>query len=129
VREVFLFGPGPELADVVVGLDGLVPELEAVLGPLRSASADVERSHHVAEVIELDRSTRRVGKVDCFEGRHEFFLVVRLSARRPEGGVDDLAVDVNAGGIKTGNRIEIFQDGVDEAFVAVALEVERVGAC
>src|SRR5262249_46850075 len=30
MREVLLLRPGPELADVVIGLDDLVPELEAV---------------------------------------------------------------------------------------------------
>jgi hypothetical protein len=31
VREELLFRPGPELADVLVGLYDLVPELEAIL--------------------------------------------------------------------------------------------------
>src|SRR5689334_22342631 len=128
MREVLLLGPGPELADVLVGLDSLVPKLEAVFGPLGADAPDVEGSYHIAEVIELDRSTRRVGEIDRLEGLHELLFVVSLATRRLERGVDHLAIRINAGGVEAGNGIVVLQDPVDEALVAIALEVERVRA-
>src|SRR5438128_1390077 len=61
LRQKLFLVVGPELADVMVGLDGLVPELEAVLGAFLAELADVEVADHVAEVIELERAARRVG--------------------------------------------------------------------
>src|SRR6187551_1825364 len=63
--EELLLVVGPELADVVVGLDRLVPVLQAVFGPLLAKLPDVEVANHVAEMVELDRSARRVGEVDA----------------------------------------------------------------
>src|SRR5262249_33550912 len=128
MREILLLGPGPELGDVLVGLDGFVPELEAVFGPFGADAPDVEGADHIVEMIELDRPARGIGETDRPQRLHELLLVVSLAARRLERGVDDLAVHINAGGIETGNRIEILQYAVDETLVAVALEVERVRA-
>ena len=47
--EELLLRPGPELTDVLVGLDGLVPELEAVFGALGPEPPDVESADDVAE--------------------------------------------------------------------------------
>src|ERR1700741_2692263 len=124
--EEFLFRPSPELADVLVGLDGLVPELEAVLGPLRSTAPDVERSDDVAEMIEFYRAARRVRQIDRFEGGHELFLIGGIPTRRLEPGVHHLAIHIDPGGIKAGNGIVVVQHAVDETLVAVGLEVERV---
>src|SRR3984885_12516360 len=67
MREIFLLRPGPELAHIVIGFDDLVPELQSVFGALRPDTADIEGADHVVEVIELQRSARRVGQADCLE--------------------------------------------------------------
>src|SRR5262249_16261341 len=67
LRQEFRFVVGPELADVVVFLDGLVDD--AVAGLFHAA--DVEGADDVAEMIELDRAARRVGERYRFERRHE----------------------------------------------------------
>src|ERR1043166_3624665 len=126
VREKFLFRPSPELADVLVGLDGLVPELEAVFGPLGSDAPNVERADDVAEMIELDRAARRVGQIDRFQDGHELFLVGGVSARRFETGIDHLAVHVKPRRVETRNDVEILQYAVDEPLVAIGFEVERI---
>src|ERR1700688_4184796 len=54
--EEFRFRPGPELTDILVGLDDLIPQLEAVFGAVRAAAPDIEIADHVAEVVELDRA-------------------------------------------------------------------------
>src|SRR5262249_5591989 len=107
MREELLFRPGPELADVLVGLDGLVPELEAVLGSLGPDPTDVDVTDDVPEMIELHRSARRIGKSDGFQRVHELLFVVALAVHRRERGIDDLAIEVNAGGIETRNGVEI----------------------
>src|SRR5262249_12339333 len=127
VREKLLFGPGPELADVLVGLDRLVPELEAVFGPLGADTTDVDGTDDVAEMIELDRSARGIAKIDRSPRVHELLLIVALAVDRLERGIDHLAIHVNPGSIETGNGVEILQYAVDETLVAVALEIERVG--
>src|SRR5580692_13046580 len=71
MREVFLLRPIPELADVLVGLDGLVPDLEPVFGALGADLADVEVADDVAEMVELERPARRVGQADRFQRGHE----------------------------------------------------------
>src|SRR5580704_11305747 len=75
MSQELLFRPGPELTHVFIGLDGLVPDLEAVFGALRADTPDVERADHVVEVVELERTARRVGQADRFERAHELFFV------------------------------------------------------
>src|SRR6202166_353303 len=75
VREVFLLRPIPELADVLVGLDGLVPEFQAVFGAFGADAADVEVADYIAEVIELERPARCVCEAHRFERCHELFFV------------------------------------------------------
>src|SRR5271156_2218678 len=58
--EELLFRPGPELADILVGLDGLVPELEPVFGVLGLNTADIEIADHIVEVIDFERAARRL---------------------------------------------------------------------
>src|SRR5580700_989249 len=67
MRQKFLFGPSPELADILIGLDDLVPEFEAVFGAFRPAAPDIEVADDVAEAVELERSARRVGQSDGAE--------------------------------------------------------------
>src|SRR6516164_10750001 len=64
MREILLFGPGPELTDVLIGFDGLVPELEPVFGTLGVDPPDVEISDHVVQMIELQRPAWRIGQAD-----------------------------------------------------------------
>src|SRR5271169_1496334 len=60
MRQEVLLRPGPELADVLVSLDRLVPEIEAV-GVLRLLdAAHVERADDITEMVEADRPARRV---------------------------------------------------------------------
>src|ERR1700689_3963278 len=80
VREELLFRPDPELADVLVSLDGFVPELEAIFGAFRPAAPNVEGPDYVAEVIELERTARRVGQADRPQRRRP------PSGRRPPPG-------------------------------------------
>src|ERR1700690_1538650 len=75
MRQILLLRPIPELADVLVGLDRLVPDLEPVFGALGADLADVEVADDVAEVVELERPARRVGEADRSQRRHELFLV------------------------------------------------------
>src|SRR6516225_11516289 len=78
MREILLFGPGPELTDVLIGCDGLVPELEPIFGTLGVDPPDVESPNHVAEVIEFQRSARRIGQIHRLQRGHEFILVARI---------------------------------------------------
>src|SRR4029079_3268777 len=92
--EELLLVLGPELADVFVGLDGLVPILETVFGAFLAKLADVEVSDHVAEVIEFDGATWRVGQLDRAHRGHQLGLVAGVTAERFEAGFDNLAVDI-----------------------------------
>src|ERR1044071_164155 len=42
MREVLLFRPCPELTDVLIGLDGFVPELQPIFGAIGPKTPDVE---------------------------------------------------------------------------------------
>src|ERR1051325_3342980 len=64
LREELLLVVSPEMTDVVVGLYRLVPIRQAVFGAFFAKLADIEIADHVAEVVELDRSARRVGQAD-----------------------------------------------------------------
>src|SRR5262245_47418968 len=66
----------PELAHVGIRLERRVDELVAL--PL--APPDVERAHHVAEVVEAKRSARRVGERHAAQGADQRLLVIRLPA-------------------------------------------------
>src|ERR1700730_16636190 len=125
--EKLLLGPGPELTHVLIGLDGFVPKLEAVFGAFRANAPDVEVSDHVVEVIELERSARRIGQADSLQGCHELVFIAGIGARSLQAGIDDLAINVEQPGVLTGNRIEIFQHAIDEALIGVVLQIERVG--
>src|SRR6185437_12347068 len=56
--EELLLVVGPELAHVMVRLDRLIDQLAVRLFEM----ANVEIADHVAEMVELDRATRRVGE-------------------------------------------------------------------
>src|SRR5437868_7595259 len=61
LRQELLLVVSPELADVVIGLHGLVPELETVFGAFLAELANVKIADDVAEVIEFHRPAWRVG--------------------------------------------------------------------
>src|ERR1700683_5038015 len=60
MREILGLRPGPELADVLVGVDGLVPELKPVFGALSADTPHVDVTDHIVEVVEFERAARRV---------------------------------------------------------------------
>src|SRR5437660_768051 len=64
MSEEFLLRPSPELTDVFVGFDDLVPQFQAVFGVFPATSPDVKVADHIAEVIEFERPARGVGQVD-----------------------------------------------------------------
>src|SRR4249920_246693 len=126
LRQELLLVVSPELADVVVGLHGFVPEAQTVLGALFAQLPDVEVANHVAKMIELDRAAWRVSQVDRPHRCHQLGLVAGVAVERLEAGFNHLAVNVEQAGILARNGIEILQHSLDEAMVAVALKIERV---
>jgi len=64
----------------VIGLHGLIPELQPVLGALFAELADVEVTDDVAEVIELHRPARRVGQVHRAHRTNQLALVGCVAA-------------------------------------------------
>src|SRR5215469_8158505 len=94
MREILLFRPGPELTDVLISLDGLVPKFQPIFGALGADTPNVESPDHVAEVIEFQRPARRVGQTDRPQRGHEFALVARIAACRFQSGIHDLTVDI-----------------------------------
>src|SRR5579862_3941856 len=126
VGEEFLFRPGPELADVLVGVDCLVPELEPVFGALLSQAPDIDVADHVVEMIELERPARGVDETDRFKRRHELFSVAGVGAGGLQARVEHLAIAVEQRRILTGNGVVILQHAVDEALIGLAFAVERV---
>ena len=110
----------------MVGLDRLVPQRQAVFGAFLAKLADVEIADHVAEVVELDRSARRVGQVHRPHRRHQLGLVARVAAERLEARLHHIAIDVEQAGILARNGIEVLQHAVDETLVAVGCEIQRV---
>src|SRR5215472_6768998 len=107
MREELLFRPSPELADVLVGLDGLVPELEPVFGAFRYHASEVDIADYVVEVIELERPAWRVGEADRLQRGHQLFLVACVAADHLEAGVQHLAVSVKQRRVLTGDGVEI----------------------
>src|SRR3954470_14524512 len=103
--EELLLVVSPELADVVVGLDRLVPVLETVFGPFLAKLPDVEVANHVAEMVELDRPAWRVGEVDAAHRGHQFALVADIAVERLDAGFHHLAGDVEQAGILTGHGV------------------------
>src|SRR3984885_15488060 len=99
MSEEFGFRPGAELADILISLYGLVPQLEAVLRAFGADTTDVECADHVVEVIELERPARCIGQVDRLERAHELVAVAGVAAERFQGSIDDLAIDVEQRGI------------------------------
>ena len=127
MREIFLFRPGPELTDVVIGLDRLVPKLQSVFGAFGTKAPNVESPDHVAEMIEFQRAAGRVGQTDGPERCHELILIASVAACRFQGSIDDLTVDIEQASVLAGDRLEIFQHAIDEAVIGVDLEIERIG--
>src|SRR5437764_15299822 len=99
MREIFLFRPGPELTDVVIGLDRLVPKLQSIFGAVGTKAPNVESPDHVAEMIEFQRAAGRVGQTDGPERCHELILVASVAARRFPCGFDQLAADIARPGV------------------------------
>src|SRR6185312_5366539 len=98
LRQELLLVVSPELAHVMVGLDGLVDVLSVGL----LDTADVEVADDIAEVVELDRAARRVLEIDRTHRLDHRILVVGLAAGLLQRGVDDHAVDVEAGAVEAG---------------------------
>src|SRR5215469_7242331 len=88
MREILLFRPGPELTNVLIGLDSLVPKLQPIFGAFGANAPNVESPDHVAEVVEFQRAARRIGQIDRPQRAHEFVLVARVAACRFQGGID-----------------------------------------
>src|ERR1700751_1288431 len=126
MREIFLFRPVPELAHILIGLDGFVPQLEAVFRAFGADPADVEGSDYVVEMIEFQRAARRIGQADTLERRYELILVASVTAGRFQGRIDDLTVDIEQARILARNRLKVLQHAIDEAMVGVVLQIERI---
>src|ERR1700680_3183871 len=75
VRQKRLLVVSPELAHIGIGLDHGVDEAAVFL----LATADEHGPHHVAEMIELDRTARRVGQRDLMQGLRQRLAVVGLA--------------------------------------------------
>src|SRR5215469_17069983 len=127
MREVLLFRPGPELTDVLISLDGLVPKFQPIFSAFGAKAANIESPDYVAEVIEFQRAARRVGQTERPQRAHELFLVAGVAARRFQGRIDHLAVDVEQARILARNRVKILQHAIDEALIGVDLKIERIG--
>src|SRR5579875_3954315 len=67
---------GPELAHILVGLDGVIDELAVLLLDF----ADIDVADDVAVVVEADRSARRIGQRHAAQRRNKGFLVVGIAA-------------------------------------------------
>src|SRR6185503_4327751 len=60
----------PELADILVGLDGLIHELAVLL--LDATNVDI--ADHISVVVEFDRPARRVGELNAAQRLDESLL-------------------------------------------------------
>src|SRR3974390_3325514 len=119
MREEFLLRPGPELADVFISLDRLVPELEPVFRALGIAAPDIEVAHNIAQMVEFKLSARRIREAYGPKRRDHFFSVADVAAGYPQGGIGHLAIDIKTGSLEAGNDIKILPHPVDEALVAL----------
>jgi hypothetical protein len=68
----------PELADIAVCLDGVLCQLAVLLHQL----TDIGVADNVAEMVEVERPTRRVGQRYGTQRGDQSFLVVGLAAGR-----------------------------------------------
>src|SRR5689334_16816720 len=98
MREILLFRPSPELTDVLIGLDGLVPELQPIFGAVGPKTPDVESPDDIAEVIKFERPARSIGQIDGFQRGHELVPIASVAARCFQRGIDDLTVDIEQTG-------------------------------
>src|SRR5215469_10279799 len=94
VAKILLLRPIPELADILVSLDRLVPEFQPVLRALIAEPANVNITDDIVEVIKLDWSSRGIGQVNRLERRHEFHSVTDIAMHCLKAGIGDLAIDV-----------------------------------
>src|SRR4029079_5145639 len=94
--EKLLLVVSPELAHVVIGLDGLVDQLAVRLFEM----ADEDLANHVPQVVELDRAAWGIGERDRLHGGHEGGLVIRFAAGLLQASLDHHAVDVEAGAVE-----------------------------
>src|SRR6266542_4516157 len=122
LRQEPLLVVGPELADLGIRLDRGVDE--AIALPL--APPDVEGAHHVAEPVEGEGAARRIGQGDASQGLDEGLPVVRLAVRLLHRRRRDLAVDVEAGRVETGNIAVVLHHALDEPLVARRVEIARI---
>src|SRR5215470_4134124 len=93
VGQKFLFVIGPELTDVRVALDRCVDQLSV----LALAFADEDVAHDVAEVVELDRPARRIGKCHLVQCLGQCVAVVGFGPKLLDRRLYALAGDVHAG--------------------------------
>src|SRR5437867_7744394 len=122
LREEPLLLVRPELAHVLVGLDGGVHELVAL--PLDAP--DVEAPDDVAEVVELERTARRVGQRYGPQRLDEGLAIVRFAAGLFQRRLGDHPVDVESGGVGPGNVAVLAHHSLDELLVARRVDVVRV---
>src|SRR6185437_6847452 len=116
-QEPFLV-EGPELADVLVGLDRRVDELAV----LALAAADEGVADHVAEMVEVERPARAVGEADAAHRGDERLLVVGLAAGLLEGGLRHHAAQIEAGSVDAGDVAVVRDHALDELLVARRVE-------
>src|SRR6266542_4445782 len=112
LRQEPLLVVGPELADLGIRLDRGVDE--AIALPL--APPDVEG----------EGAARRIGQGDASQGLDEGLPVVRLAVRLLHRRRRDLAVDVEAGRVETGNIAVVLHHALDEPLVARRVEIARI---
>ena len=115
------------MADILISLDGLVPELQPIFGAFGTDTPNVEVPNDVVQVIELQRPARRIGQTDRLQRAHEFLLVADVAAQRFQGCVDHLAVYVEQARVLAWDRLKILEHAIDEAVIGVDLKIERIG--
>src|SRR5689334_16206769 len=127
MREILLFRPVPELTDVLIRLDGLVPEFQPIFGAFGPNPPDVESTDDVAEVIKFERTARSIGQVDRFQRGHELVLVARVAAGGFQRRIDNLTIDVEETRVLAGDRVKILQHAIDEAVIGIDFKIQRIG--
>src|SRR5215470_11116557 len=99
LRQEPLLVVGPELADVLVGLDRRVDELAV----LALAAADEGVADDVAEMVEVERPAWAFGQADGAHRRVEGFLVFGLAAGLLQRRLGHHAAEIDAGGVDAGD--------------------------
>src|SRR5215469_13160236 len=94
VAKILLLRPIPELADILVSLDRLVPEFQPVLRALIAEPADIDVTDDIVEVVKFDWSSRRVGQRNRLERRHELHPVTDIAVYCIEACIGDLAINI-----------------------------------